>query len=89
MMLSGSATCRRVSPFWPPGRLPDGSRELRVRGGFFQPVAGRRLAAIAAVKAGWRSNSAIRIFKAAISAACAWPAQSVLPASARAANRHS
>jgi hypothetical protein len=38
MMLSGSATCRRVSPlspFWPPDRLPDGSRELRVR--FFSP----------------------------------------------------
>jgi hypothetical protein len=38
--LSGSATCRRVSPlwpFWPPGFLPDGSRELLVRGGFFSP----------------------------------------------------
>jgi hypothetical protein len=39
-MLSGSETFRRVSPlwpFWPPGFLLDGSRELRVRGGFFSP----------------------------------------------------
>jgi hypothetical protein len=73
--LSGSATCRGVSPlrpFWPPGFLPDGSRELRTRGGFFSPSLDGGLPPLLLSKPSQRSNSATRAFKAAISAACAW-----------------
>jgi hypothetical protein len=54
--------------FLAPDRLPDGSRELRVR--FFSPSVDGGLPLLLS-RPSRRSNSAIRAFKAAISAACA------------------
>ena len=69
-MLSGSATCRRVSPlwpFWPPGFLPDGSRELRTRGCFFSPSLDGGLPLLLLSRPSRRSNSVLRAFSVAFS----------------------
>ena len=56
-----------LRPFWPPGLLPDGSRELRARrGGFFSPSLDGGLPLFELFKPSWRSNSATRTFKSSI-----------------------
>jgi hypothetical protein len=54
-----------------PRRLIHGSRKLRVRGGFFSPSLDGGLPLLVLFRPSRRSNSSIRAFKAAISAACA------------------
>jgi hypothetical protein len=75
-MLSGTATCSRVQPWWPfcpPDPRPDPSRRLRVRccrGGFWSPSLDGGLPLLVLLRARRRSSSANRAFNAAISAAC-------------------
>src|ERR1019366_443642 len=57
-----------LCPFWPPGFLPERSRRLLTRAGFFSPSLDGGLPLFELFNPSWRSSSAIRDFKAAISA---------------------
>src|ERR1019366_9084259 len=60
-----------LCPFCPPGFLPERSRRLVTRAGFFSPSLDGGLPLFELFKPSRRSSSAICAFKAAISAACA------------------
>ena len=71
MTSPGSVTCRRVSPLWPfcpPGFLPDRSRRLFTRAGFFSPSLDGGLPLFELSNPSRRSSSAIRAFKDTFSA---------------------
>src|SRR4051794_29348894 len=74
MVVSGSATCRSVSPlcpFCPPEGLPDASRRLRVRGsrlGFCSPSLDGGLPLLELFSPSRRSSSATRACNAEFSA---------------------
>ena len=57
--------------FCPPDGLSDGSRKLVTRGGFLSPSLDGGLPLLELFNPSRRSSSALRAFRAAISAACA------------------
>ena len=72
MIASGVSVRRSVSPgwpFWPPGFLPERSRRLLTRAGFFSPSLDGGLPLLLLFNPSRRSNSAMRACIAAISAA--------------------
>ncbi len=72
MIASGVSVRHSVSPgwpFWPPGFLPEGSRRLLTRTGFFSPSLDGGLPLLLLFRPSRRSNSAMRACIAAISAA--------------------
>jgi hypothetical protein len=74
MITSGSADCRRVSPSWPfcpPGFLPEDSRRLDTRAGFFNPSLDGGLPLLELFRPSRRSSSATRATSVAICDACA------------------
>src|ERR1019366_7302687 len=60
-----------LCPFCPPGFLPERSRRLLTRTGFFSPSLDGGLPLFELFNPSRRSSSAIRTFKAVISTACA------------------
>src|SRR5665648_803957 len=71
MVVSGVSVRRKVSPGWPvlpPVFLPDRSRRLLTRAGFFSPSLDGGLPLLPLFSPSWRSNSAIRARNAVISA---------------------
>ena len=71
MIASGVSGEHSVSPGWPfcpPGFLPEGSRKLLTRTGFFSPSLDGGLPLLLLFSPSRRSNSAMRACIAAISA---------------------
>jgi hypothetical protein len=70
MVASGVSTWQSVSPgwpFWPPVFLPDDSRRLLTRGGFFSPSLDGGLPLFVLFSPSRRSNSATRAKSASLS----------------------
>src|SRR6516225_7830619 len=90
IIASGAVTCRKVSPgcpFCPPRGLPDGSRKLLVRAGFFSPSLDGGLPLLLLLRPSRRSNSAILSCRPSInSLSAAFSARSFSICAARASS---